>query len=343
YLKQNDGKNIAVYGTQWRKFYYPNPIPNHFYSGNTVSEGYGIGLPENYYAFTWGDALFVVLDVYRHCDVNEKPQTWDWTLGEEQYQWFRRTLAGSDARYKFVFAHHVRGQGRGAVTMAKFNEWGGYNNKNVWQFNTERPGWEAPIHQLMVKYGVNIFFQGHDHLYAWEQLDGIVYQETPMAADSTYQIGVLANADAYTDVTRDGTGHLRVQVNTDSVTVDFVRAYLPADTQSGTRKNGEIAHRYTIRQRLSSVENSTDNALPRCHAMYQAGMNTLYVTLSRPLPVSAHVEVVTLQGKIVLQTDIEQGSWGTVTGAGTLPSGFYMVRIVLENGSTIPVALHVLR
>jgi hypothetical protein len=77
YLKQNNGANIAVYGTTWRKFYYPNPFPNTFYSGNTKSEGYGMGLPENYYAFTWGDALFVVLDVYRHCDVNEKPQNWD--------------------------------------------------------------------------------------------------------------------------------------------------------------------------------------------------------------------------------------------------------------------------
>ncbi|MGA0833844.1 MAG: metallophosphoesterase, partial [Candidatus Kapaibacteriota bacterium] len=86
YLKQDPPNNIAVYGTMWRKYYYPNPYPNHFYSGNTVEEGYNMGLPENYYAWTWGDALFVVLDVYRHCDVNEKPQGWDWTLGEKQYQ-----------------------------------------------------------------------------------------------------------------------------------------------------------------------------------------------------------------------------------------------------------------
>jgi hypothetical protein len=67
WLDQNPPDNIAVYGTLWRKFYYPNPVPNDFYSGNLTEEPWNIGLPENYYAFTWGDALFVILDVYRDC------------------------------------------------------------------------------------------------------------------------------------------------------------------------------------------------------------------------------------------------------------------------------------
>ncbi|MFN5365514.1 MAG: hypothetical protein ACK5Q2_12795 [Bacteroidota bacterium] len=66
-LDRNPPDNIAVYGTLWRKFYYPNPVPNDFYSGNLTQEPWNIGLPENYYAFTWGDALFVILDVYRDC------------------------------------------------------------------------------------------------------------------------------------------------------------------------------------------------------------------------------------------------------------------------------------
>lgn len=254
YLKQDPPNNIAVYGTLWRKHYYPNPFPNEFYSGNTRQELHNMGLPENYYAWTWGDALFVVLDVYRHCDVNDKPQNWDWTLGEEQYQWLRSTLSTSSARYKFVFAHHTRGQGRGGIKTAKGFEWGGYEtNRDRYEFDTKRPGWELPIHQLMVKYGVNIFFQGHDHLYAKEELDGLVYQEVPMAADSTYEIGMLANADAYTDVVLDGTGHIRVTVAPEQVTVDFIRAYLPADTVDGAHHNGEIAHSYVVRTRTTDV------------------------------------------------------------------------------------------
>ncbi|HND89711.1 MAG TPA: metallophosphoesterase, partial [Saprospiraceae bacterium] len=208
WLDQTPPANIAVYGTQWRKFYYPNPLPNGFYSGNQTQEPWGIGYPENYYAFTWGDALFVVLDVYRDCDVNEKPQNWDWTLGSTQYTWLKTTLEGSTARHKFVFAHHVRGQGRGGALPARGYEWGGYggNGNGDWQFDQMRPGWAMPIHQLMVANGVNIFFQGHDHLYAWEKMDGLVYQEVPMPSDTSYQIGMLANADAYTDVTLDGSG-----------------------------------------------------------------------------------------------------------------------------------------
>ncbi len=63
FLNQTAPNNIAVYSTLWRKFYYPNPYPSAFYSGNQANEPFGIGQPENYYAWTWGDALFVVLDV----------------------------------------------------------------------------------------------------------------------------------------------------------------------------------------------------------------------------------------------------------------------------------------
>ncbi|MFN5377520.1 MAG: metallophosphoesterase family protein, partial [Ignavibacteria bacterium] len=254
YLKQNAPNNIAVWGTLWRKYYYANPIPDDFYSGNTIVEPHGIELPENYYAFTWGDALFVVLDVYRHCDVNEKPQNWDWTLGEVQYKWFKKTLESSKAKYKFVFAHHTRGQGRGAVVTAKGAEWGGYSNKGTYEFDKMRPGWGEPIHQLMVKNGVTIYFQGHDHLYAKEELDGLVYQEVPMPSDSTYTIGYEANADAYTDVTLEGAGHLRVDVGDDGVKVDFVRAWMPKDTVGGKHVNGEVAYTYTAKARPTDVQ-----------------------------------------------------------------------------------------
>ena len=54
-----------------------------------------------------------------------------------------------------------------------------------------------------------------------------------MAADSTYNIGMLANADSYISDTLDGTGHIRVTLNPGYATVDYIRAYLPADTVSG--------------------------------------------------------------------------------------------------------------
>jgi len=248
YLAQTPPENIAVYATLSRKFYYPNPYPNYFYSGNTDVEPYGIGNPENYYSFTWGDALFVVLDVYRdQCDTSAKPRNWAWSLGFPQYSWLKNTLESSTAQYKFVFAHQIRGQGRGGILDAPYYEWGGYEGNGVtWGFSENRPGWEKPIHQLFVDNGVNIFFHGHDHLFAHEVLDDVIYQEVPMPSDSTYKIGMLANAGAYVSDTIGGSGHIRVNVSPSCVKVDFVRAYLPADTIGGIHQNREVGFSYSI-------------------------------------------------------------------------------------------------
>jgi hypothetical protein len=99
-------ENMAVWATIARKLYYPNPAPDHFYTGSTVVENF-VGLRENYYAFEWGDALFVVLDPYWYTITKpgKSSDNWDWTLGEQQYHWFRQTLENSDAAFKFVFCH----------------------------------------------------------------------------------------------------------------------------------------------------------------------------------------------------------------------------------------------
>ena len=248
YMLQNPPNNLAIMGTLWRKYYYPNPYPNNFYTGNTEVEPYGVGTPENYYAWTWGNALFVVLDVYRNeCDTSPKPQGWNWSLGQPQYDWLKTTLEGSQAQYKFVFAHHVRGQGRGGILEAKLYEWGGYEqNGTSYTFPANRPTMAKPIHQLFIDNGVTIFFQGHDHVFAHEVMDNITYQAVPMPSDSTYMIGKLANADAYVSDTLDGTGHIRVKINPTCVKVDYVKAYLPADTLSGQHHNGEIGFTYTL-------------------------------------------------------------------------------------------------
>ena len=49
------------------------------------------------------------------------------------------------------------------------------------------------------------------------------------------------NADAYTGVVLNNSGHLRVSVSKEQVTVDYVRAYLPGDGV-----NGEVAYSYTL-------------------------------------------------------------------------------------------------
>lgn len=328
WLDQTPPNNIAVYGTNWRKYYYPNPFPNNFYTGNTTVEPWGIGHPENYYAYTWGDALFVVLDVYRDCDVNEKPKNWEWTLGKDQYDWFRKTLETSKAPLKFVFAHHNRGQGRGGIEPARGYEWGGYGNNGsgAWEFDQMRPGWGKPIHQLMADNGVQVFFQGHDHLFAWEKKDGVVYQEVPMPSDTSYKIGVTDNGDAYTDVILDGSGHLRLTIENRCATIDYVAAYLPKDT-TRVKKNGAV--RYSYQVGACSVPTQTPGA-PAADAFTLApnpATQSVTVTLNDVAQQDQKLEIMDVHGHLVYGLMAQKGWSDIQIDTGEWNTGLYIVRV----------------
>lgn len=321
YLGQSPPGNIAVYATQWRKFYYPNPFPTTFYSGNSESEPFGIGQPENYYAWTWCDALFVVLDAYRYdCDTSAKPVNWAWTLGFTQYSWLKNTLEASHEKYKFVFAHHTRGEGRGGVSTARFFEWGGYEaNGTTWGFDAYRPGWGKPIHQLFVDNGVDIFFQGHDHLFSKEVLDGVVYQEVPMPSDSTYSIGMLANAGAYLSDTLEGSGHLKVTVSPSCAKVDFIRAYLPADTLNSGHHNREVAFTYTIG--TCSSQGEEDHSDPRGIDIYPNPASSVVYISAKDELAPVHISMVNTVGQTVLETQSK------TLDVSTIRAGIYFLNI----------------
>jgi hypothetical protein len=327
YLNQTPPNNIGIWGTQWRKYYYPNPYPNSFYSGNTQIENYGIETPENYYSWTWGDALFVVLDVYRTeifpgatpAD-GSKPTNWDWTLGYSQYLWMRNILENSTATHKFVFAHHSRGQGRGGIVWAPGFEWGGMQGTQ-YKFDQYRPGWGKPIHQVFVDSGVDIFFQGHDHLYAKEQLNGVIYQEVPMPSDITYTIGYTANATAYTDVTMDGTGHIRVNVTPTCVTVDYVKAYIPGSAGSTGHLNGEIGYSYTVGPcALQANQNEIDNEF----TVYPNPANNNLFLNFKDKSVKPKVTIRNTLGQIILTTS------STIIDTSTITDGIYFIEIEEE-------------
>jgi hypothetical protein len=85
--------------------------------------------------------------------------------------------------------------------------------------------------------------KGHDHFYAKQDLDGIVYQLCPKPEDSTYDLPQLFKYSGKYKygVFLSNSGHLHIIVDPDYVQVDYVRAYLPGDGN-----NGEIAYTYTI-------------------------------------------------------------------------------------------------
>lgn len=240
YLLNGTPDNAAVQAGLARKKFFPLPEPGSFYSGDKDTVQY-VGLLKDYYAFEWGNALFVVIDPYWHSDVTvdkqpskdgeekKKKDPWGATLGKAQYNWLKKTLETSKATFKFVFAHHVNGTGRGGVERAKYFEWGGYGQNGQWQFDRFRPTWEIPIHQLFVKNNVTIFFQGHDHLFARQELDGVIYQTVPNPADNTY---TAFNKDAYTTGNvLANSGFLNVTVNNKEVKVKYVRSFLHENTE----------------------------------------------------------------------------------------------------------------
>lgn len=235
--------NVAIWAQTARNAYYPQPAPDSFYTGDTEKVDY-LGLLRDYFAFTWGDALFVVIDSYWHSpqtvdnqfgadrDQKKNRDLWDVTLGEAQYQWFKQTLETSTAKYKFVFTHHVLGTGRGGIEEATSFEWGDSAG-----LAAHRPGWEKTIQQLMVENHVTIFFQGHDHIFARQELDGVIYQTLPEPANPYY---TYENQDSYKsgDIFPNS-GHVRVTVSTDGVTVDYIRSFLD--------KSDELAFSYTLK------------------------------------------------------------------------------------------------
>jgi len=271
--------NAAVWSADARNKFYPNPTPTlaGFYTGDTESFAGGVngfpgvggdGLLRDYYAFTWGDALFVTIDPYWHAPFSPDSNLFDavsasnepaaqQTMGDAQYQWLKRTLEGSTAKYKFIFQHHILGNGRGAASMITTTEWGGAS-RSGFNFATDRSTWAKPVHQLLVDTktpgGQTIVFTGHDHTFAREMVDGIVYQEVPNPSDNSYW---AYNCSAYAPVSvatfpttwkksdgsaygvydpgysivRPDTGFLQVTVSPTAVRVDYIRTFRATDLQ----------------------------------------------------------------------------------------------------------------
>lgn len=241
--------NVAVWGTQDRKKYFLNPTPNAFFSGDTTIHNY-VGQRANYYSWTWGDALFIVIDPYWY--TNPKPDSlhgWRWTLGKTQYDWLKRTLDSTDAKFKFIFSHQIVGgdpDGRGGVEYADLYEWGGNNIDGTRGFETNRPGWYKPIKDLLTEHKVNIFFHGHDHFFGKQEKDCLIYQETPQPSLPNFTSTVMASDYGYFEgQILPNTGHIRVSVGPDGVKVDYVRAYLPAN-ETSTRHNKDVSATYFI-------------------------------------------------------------------------------------------------
>jgi len=266
YLLDGSDSNPAVLAGNARLKYFPLPDSNSFYSADFESIEY-VGKPRDYYSWTWGDALFVTLDPYWHSKSpvdnvagvsadaaqsggkgsGKTSDLWSIGIGDAQYAWLKKTLETSKAKFKFVFAHHVMGTGRGGIEVSTGYEWGGEDTKGKRSFTEMRPTWEMPIHDLMVKNGVNVFFQGHDHIFVHQERDGLIYQSMPNPADDTFS---MFNENAYLSGTKaPNSGHVRVSIGPKTGKVEYFLSARSVD-QSAERQNLKIAHSYEIKAKI---------------------------------------------------------------------------------------------
>ena len=79
-------------------------------------------------------------------------------------------------------------------------------------------GEQDTIHQMMMQYGVQVFFYAHDHVFTDMVVDGIHYT-LPGSAGAPWKFTTAETG--YTHYFPDS-GHARVVVSPDSVAVDFV-------------------------------------------------------------------------------------------------------------------------
>lgn len=179
-----------------------------------------------YYAFTSGESLHVALDPFTYTTTSPKADGWQWTLGKVQYDWLKKTLETSQARFKFIYIHHLLvgdAQSRGGVEIAQYNEWGGKNKDGTYGFDLNRPGWGKPIHQLLIDNKVTIVFKGHDHLYVKQELDGIIYQTVPQPSHAGDKVNSATEYGYLQGKIIGGSGFMKVSVGEKQAQVDFVK------------------------------------------------------------------------------------------------------------------------
>lgn len=203
--------------TGWDKLYTKNYREEYF-----PKETYD----KNYYSFEKENALFIVLDPYTYTTTKPNADGWKWTLGKAQYDWLKNVLEKSKAKYKFVFVHQLVGgdnQGRGGIEFAKLYEWGGNSSDGSYGFETNRVDWGKPIHQLFVDNGVNAVFKGHDHFYAKQELDGIIYQTLPQPSHPGDKINTATEYGYLNGKIIGGSGFIKVQIMNTNVKIDFIK------------------------------------------------------------------------------------------------------------------------
>jgi len=204
-----------------RRRFAPNPNDRTYPQGGSPAE--------DYYAFDWGPALFIVLNVQSYSEpsgelataLDDVTRMGDWTLGGPQRAWLEGALEGADHPFRFVCIHHAVGGNAGNAFDTLYGR-GGPRAASV--------GEQALLHEMMRDFGVQIFFFGHDHVFLDEVVDGIHYA-LPGSCGAPWKFGT--DVTGYRSYWSDS-GHGRLTVRPDRATVEYVD------------RGGRVIHRFSV-------------------------------------------------------------------------------------------------
>ncbi|MGQ0723288.1 MAG: FlgD immunoglobulin-like domain containing protein [Candidatus Eiseniibacteriota bacterium] len=245
----------AVWSGQMLLKYFPPPLPDEFYSGNDVPYP-NLGLPGNYFAFDAGALRIRAVDPYLfsqdrphngHGEVGGTKDCWDWTLGQQQYDWLQEDLSSNIADFSLLAVHHLTScyplpgdwYGRGGIEVAKFAvdgrpsfEWGGEDSTGAHVYETQRSGFaHGATHDMLAAYGNQVVIKGHDHFHARQSLDGMVYLTLAKPDATEEQTGNLwgwwFNTFYYApgSVFRESSGFYSVVVDDTLATYSYIQTY----------------------------------------------------------------------------------------------------------------------
>ncbi len=194
-----------------RKTFLPNP--------NHLTYPQGGNEREDYYAFSWGDVLYVMLNIQTYskpskpdelpslmADVNGLDE---WTIGEAQMKWLEKTLQNATERFRFFCMHHPAGGNAGD----EHNTLYGRGGARAWN-----SGEQLRIHNLMKKHQVQIFFYGHDHVFVDDIVDGIHYS-LPGSCGAPWK---FTKAETGYERFWPDSGHARLDVSPAKATITFI-------------------------------------------------------------------------------------------------------------------------
>ena len=123
-------------------------IGNHEQNSHWYYDYFALPKPEYYYTFHYGNSQFFMIDSNK-------------SLAPEsaQYQWLEKELAASQATWKFTCHHHP----------CFSSDVDDYGNHLTGEYKDGKPAWGDRNAQQLIplyeKYGVDIAFNGHIHVY----------------------------------------------------------------------------------------------------------------------------------------------------------------------------------